>query len=204
MLCGEEVPLQGHICAFFSSDEEKYAALAPFFHETLHAGDRIVNVVDGETRLAHLEELRARGVPVDEAMRDGRLSVGVTEETYLRDGELQLEGVLDMVRDAMAQAALEHRCIRTCGEMNWIGRSEGATRDAMEYEARVNYLLGDGVCTLLCVYDPQQLPSGVISDILATHQYAIVNGRLRRNPNYVKPDDYLAMLRGRVNSAPPG
>jgi hypothetical protein len=88
--------------------------------------------------------------------------------------------------------------------MNWIGRSPETLRQALEYEAKVNYLLPGGACTLLCVYRTGDLPSGVVSDILATHEYAIINGRLRRNPYFVTPDDFLAMLHSRTLLAPQG
>jgi hypothetical protein len=203
-LCGEVVPERGHICAFFDSDEEKYATLAPFFTGALEAGDRVVNVVEQSARAPHLTALRDRGVPVDHALASGRLTVDSAEDMYMRDGELQLDAVLDMVRDAIADASREHSCIRTCGEMNWIGRSPETLRQALEYEAKVNYLLPGGACTLLCVYRTADLPSGVVSDILATHEYAIINGRLRRNPYFVTPDDFLAMLHSRTLLAPQG
>ena len=50
---------------------------------------------------------------------------------------------------------------------------------------------------MMCVYDKAALPASTIADIIATHSYTIVNGRLRRNPNYVNPTEYLAMLRAR-------
>ena len=68
----------------------------------------------------------------------------------------------------------------------------------MAYEARVNYLLPDFSCTLVCAYDLALTPAALVSDILATHPAAIVKGRLRPNPFYVQPDEYLEMLRARA------
>lgn len=194
---GESVPHSGHVCAFFQTPEEKYRTLAPFFSDAIAAGDRILNVVDGDRVDAHLESLRAAQVPVDAAIRTDRLRVQATEDTYLRGGTLDLEGMLDMVRGAIASAEREGRTVRTCGEMSWLGRHQHVIPKALEYEARVNELLDGNDCTLLCVYDTPSTPSSIISDILATHEYALINGRLRRNPYYVSPEEYLAMLRAR-------
>ena len=197
-LCGSEAPQPGHICAFFNSADEKYAALAPFFNDAIDAGDCVVNIVDADRRDQHLRSLSSARVPVEPAMQMDRLRVMTTEETYVRDGELNLDGVLDLVRETLAMAEREGRSVRTCGEMDWIGRTPTALARAMEYEARVNYLLAGCDCTLLCVYDLARIPSGVVADIMATHEYAVLNGRLRRNPYFIQPDEYLEMIRSRV------
>ena len=195
MLCGQEVPVAGHVCAFFRTEEEKYAILAPFFDETIRAGDQIINVVDEAAPERHITRLQEAGVPVSQALSQGTLRVSTCEETYTRNGRLDLEGVIDMLRKALEAASREGRCIRTCGEMTWVARSPWAANAAMEYEARVNGLLATTPCTLLCVYDLTQMPGGLVSDILATHPFAIVNGRLRANPFAVPAGEYLQMLR---------
>ena len=81
--------------------------------------------------------------------------------------------------------------------MNWVERGMVPVEDVIEYEVRVNELLPDFECTLLCVYDLARTPASLLSDILATHPFAIINGQLRKNPHYVEPQAYLDMLRGR-------
>ena len=196
-LAGERVPQPGHICAFFDSSAEKYQILAPYFTEAIAAGDQVLNVVDRARLDGHLSALRHAHVPVDRAMQSSNLVVKSTEETYIRDGRLELDAVLDMVREAIAGAERDGRCVRTCGEMDWIARHPDALDKAMEYESKVNGLLDGARCTLLCVYDIAAIPSGIVSDILATHQYALINNRLRENPYFVPSDEYVAMLKAR-------
>lgn len=196
-LCGQEVPSSGHICAFFDSRAEKYDILGTYFNDAISGGDRVVNIVDAAARDAHLDALRDAHVPVTMAMHSDQLRVMTTEDTYLRDGELSLAAVLDMLRDTLRTAQDERRCVRTCGDMSWIGRTPTASVQAMEYEARVNDLLPTTDCTLLCVYDRSAIPAFLVSDILSTHPYSVIKGKLRANPYYVAPDEYLSMLRGR-------
>jgi hypothetical protein len=194
-LCGERVFRPGHICAFFDSHQEKYQTLAPYFNEGLDAGDRVINVVDAETRNDHLRSLTERHVPVADAIGADQLRVFTCEETYLKGDCPDLDGMFELLRETLETALSEGRRVRTCGEMNWIGRSRIPSERVMEYEARVNQFVPSFDCTLLCVYDMAQLDGPLMSDILATHPFAIIKGRARPNPWFVPPDEYLKMMR---------
>jgi hypothetical protein len=194
-LCGEPVVRPGHICAFFDSRSEKYQTLAPYFNEGLAAGDRVINVVDAETRNEHLRCLAENNVPVTNAMAADQLRVFTCEDTYLKGGAPDLDGMFELLREALETAVSEGRRVRTCGEMNWIERSQIPSQRVMEYEARVNHLVPTFDCTLLCVYDLAHTNAAMLSDILATHPFAIIKGRARPNPYFVPPDEYLEMMR---------
>lgn len=196
-LCGEEIPHAGHICAFFDSRSQKYEVLAPYLAEGITNGDRIINVVDAKDRDAHVQTLSARSVPVREAIDRGQYRLLTAEETYLSEGTQNLDGMLQLLHEALESARRDGTSIRTCGEMNWVARSSMPVEEVLSYEARVNELVPSFQCSLVCVYDTATLPSGTVADILATHPAAIINGRLRNNPAYVEPNHFLAMLEQR-------
>jgi hypothetical protein len=196
-LCGETLPHPGHVCAFFDSREQKYDVLVPFLKDAIAAGDEVVNIVDGAEMPAHLDELEAGGVPLHKAMSTGQLNVLTSEETYLQEGEDVLPRLLDFLGETLRRVRDEERCLRTMGEMNWIGRGAVPVKDVLAYEARVNELFSDHECTLLCIYDLARTPPELMMDILATHPSAIIQGRLRPNPHYVETQEYLQMLNAR-------
>lgn len=200
-LCGETLPHAGHVCAFFDSRDQKYDVLIPFFKDAILAGDEIVNIVDAADRSAHLESLLDGGVPIRAAMDNGQLSVFTSEETYLQDDDDTLPKLLEFLKETLSTAKAENRSLRTCGEMNWIHRSTLPVEEILTYEARVNDLVPDFECTLMCIYDTASLSSSMMLDILATHPAAIINGRLRKNPNYVQPAEFLEMLRARTGAS---
>jgi hypothetical protein len=196
-LCGEVLPHAGHICAFFDSAAEKYEAIAPFFDEGIRKGDRIINVVDADKRDSHIHALAGARVPVRQAIDSGQMTLLTAEETYLQEDAVDLSGMLQLLRETLESAQRDGRCVRTCGEMDWIGRSSMSTEEVMAYEARVNEFVPTFQCTLVCVYDIATMRSGMVADILATHPLAVINGRLRENPVYVEPDAFLEMLEQR-------
>ncbi len=196
-LCGEVVPHAGHVCAFFDSRAQKYEVLAPYLADGIADGDRIINVVDAADREDHVRALAAANVPVERAIGSGQYQLKTAEETYLLEGAVNLDGMLELLRGALESAEREGSCIRTCGEMNWIGRSSLPPEEVLKYEARVNEFVPTFQCSLVCVYDIATLRSGMVADILATHPSAIINGRLRNNPVYVEPNQFLEMLQQR-------
>lgn len=196
-LCGSQAPQPGHVCAFFDSATEKYEVLGEYFRDAIAAGDHLINIVEADKMGEHVHRLEELGVPVEQAVDMNRMTLGDAESTYLRDGSVDVDGVFELVRAALQKADADGRCVRTCGDMSWIGRAPDALDAVMAYEARVNLLLPTCECTLLCVYDLANLPAYLVADVLATHEYAIMNRRLRRNPFFVPPGEYLSMLRQR-------
>ena len=195
-ICGETLPHPGHVCAFFDSREQKYDVLVPFLKDAITAGDDVVNIVDACDEAAHLDTLLNGGVPVD-ALRSGQLNVKTSEQTYLHGGGNGLPSLLEFLRVSLDRARRDNHCLRTWGEMSWVARGELPLKDVLEYEARVNEVVPDFECTLLCSYDLAYTPPSLVSDILATHPSAIIKGRLRRTPHYVQPTEFLQMLSAR-------
>jgi hypothetical protein len=188
-LCGEQIGRPGHICAFFNSREEEYDTLLPYFRDGIEAGDQIVNVLDAERLSDHRERLSAAGLPGDD-----RIAIASSEDTYLSGGAFDMERMVGFVRDHLAMAAIEGRRIRTAGWMDWIQRNAPGTERVLEYEARMNLLVPDFDCTFLCVYDLAKFDARMLIDILATHPYVILRGRVRKNSFYVPPLVYLKDL----------
>jgi hypothetical protein len=194
MLCGQEVPAAGHICAFFNSAQEKYDTLAPYFMDAIRAGDTVIDVMEERSRAEHVEALTRRGIDVEGGVETGRFRLSTCEQVYKRAEKLDLDAVLEMLSETLEEARDEGRHVRTCGEMNWISQNPAAMRRAMEYEVRVNEFVPTFECSLVCVYDLAHTPAHLMSDILATHPFAVINGRLRPNPYSVEPAEYIKML----------
>jgi hypothetical protein len=189
-LCGQQIDQPGHICAFFTSRDEEYEALIPYLRDGVEAGEQVLNVLDAARLPDHRARLEAAGVPTT----DGRVLISSSEETYLAGGHFDMARMVGFVREHLAQAGAEGRCVRTAGWMDWLHRDAPGTERAMEYEARMNLLVPTFDCTFMCVYDLTRLRGETVVDIMATHPYVILKGQIRQNPFFVPPEIYLREL----------
>jgi hypothetical protein len=193
-LCGQSLAEPGHICAFFDSRKEEYDLLAPYFKEGIALDERVINIVDEHRHRDHISRLRAHGIDVGAATEDGRLQVLTAEDTYMKGGRFGAERMYELLQSALAEAQQSGRRVRTSGVMDWALNGAAGTEELMEYESRVNFLVPTYDCTLLCVYDINEISGRMMMEILATHSYVLQGGRIRENPYYVKPIDRLRQV----------
>lgn len=197
-LCGESIDRPGHICAFFESRDQEYDTLIPYFLEGLAAGEEVINIVDQLRYTDHVDRLTAGGVRV----APEAVNVRTSEETYLESGQFDIERMCDFIRQRLVDAQAAGKRVRTSGAMNWLSYGMPGSERAIEYEARMNLLVPAFDCTFMCVYDLKELSGEMIVDILATHPYAIVNGKVRANPFFVTPEIYLDQMLKRRRANP--
>ncbi len=190
-LCGRALEEPGHICAFFDSRAEEYDILAPYYREGIELDEEVITIVDAEREKDHRARIQAHGIDVDQVTSDGRLQVLQSEETYTRGGRFGAERMYELLQGALAGARHRGHRVRTSGVMDWATRGHAGTEELMEYESRVNFLVPSYDCTLLCVYDVNEISGRMMMEILSTHPYIIHNRRIRENPYYVAPIERL-------------
>jgi hypothetical protein len=195
-VCGHPLTHSAHICAFFDSEQQEYSCLVPYFAEGLARGEQVVTIRDAGKCAAHVQKLRNSGaIPVDEATRSKRLRVMASEETYLQDGVFEVERMYRMIETALNEAkASGFTRVRTCGDMSWALRDMPGTDELMQYESRVNKLIREHDCTLMCTYDINQFSGRAVMDVLATHPQVLLGDRIYENPYYVEPEDFVGTL----------
>ena len=201
-VCGHALAHSAHICAFFDSEAQEYSCLVPYFAEGLERGEQVVTIRDSAKCSGHVARLREAGrFPVDDAMHDGRLRVVASEESYLQDGVFEVERMYRMIEQALAEAKEKRLRVRTCGDMSWALRDMPGTDELMQYESRVNRLIEEHDCTLMCVYDINQFSGRAIMDVLATHPVVLLADRIYENPYYAEPAEYARTI-ARRGAAP--
>ena len=202
-VCGHTLTHSSHICAFFDSTAQEYGCLVPYFAEGLDRGEQVVTIRDAKNIGGHVSRLKDAGAfRVDEAIRDNRLRVVASEETYLQDGVFEVERMYQMIARALTEAPREgFTRVRTCGDMSWALRDMPGTDELMQYESRVNKLTQEHDCTLMCVYDINQFSGRAIMDVLATHPVVLMGDRIYENPYYTEPEEYVKTI-ARRGAAP--
>lgn len=186
-LCGRALAGPSHMCAFFDSRNEEYELLTPFYQEGITLDEEVVTIVGAERYNDHLRRLSTQGVEVDTALANGRLQLLTTEDTYVKGGSFGAQRMYEMLQAMLADAHQRGHRVRAAGDMDWALHGAPGSGELMEYEARVNLLLAQYDCTLICVYDINEINGRMAMEILRTHPSLIYRRRLRENPYYVGP-----------------
>jgi hypothetical protein len=149
----------------------------------------VVNVVDGDRTEDHIARLEAHGIDTTDAIASGRLCVLTSEETYTRDGKFSATRVYQLLGEVLEDVRSQGRRACLSGKMDWVTRGHRGTEELKEYESRINGYVRTHQCTLLCIYDIDQISGRMMAEILQTHPYIVYGGRINENPYYVAPTD---------------
>ena len=90
-----------HVCAFFNSPKQEYDTLLPFVCDGINCGQRAFHVLPSQHKGDHLQRLRDAGIDVEQAQRTRQLEVALPEDTYLRTGRFDKEGMLALIQEAL-------------------------------------------------------------------------------------------------------
>ena len=91
--------------------------------------------------------------------------------------------------------------------MEWALEGTPVVDSLLEYEARANeaWMRQRGRRNaVICVYDSSRFAADFLVDVMRTHPFTIVDGRVQENPYFVSPDEFISELRNRGAGAPAG
>ncbi|MBC7219071.1 MAG: PAS domain S-box protein [Hadesarchaea archaeon] len=191
-----------HICCIYRNKKERNAAVVSFLLAGLKNNEKCLYVMDESTEAEILRALQRAGVNVDEHLGSKQLEFLRVEEAYLRDGYFDPERTVALVKQAEAAAlAAGYRGLRGIAEASWSLRKLPGSEKQLEYEARLNELLPQSRISAMCLYSERKFPPKTLLDVIYMHPKVILRGQLCDNPNYIRPGDYLARMRGEVTQA---
>ena len=139
-----------HEIVFSSDDELLQDSLANFIAAALMAGDAAVVWTTEQHRANLRQQLEARGVGVDAAIRSGTYIAADAAETA---DPVQIAGVIRSLIQAAYRAGKEHPRVAVCGERAGRFWGEGRIDEAIRLEQLLNGLAKDrDDLNILCVY----------------------------------------------------
>jgi len=200
ILAGRELSRREHchICAFFSSLEEKRRILSTFIRDGFDAGERAVHVIAPTERSAHRAWLVSEGIDTDNAEKCGQLDIRSWTETHFVDGKFDQVDTFTRFQRVIEQA--QGARIRFITAMEWALEDPSIPDALLEYEARTNFLWRDQtrpINPVICAYDLRRFSGATVIDVLRTHPLIILGGILQENPFYIPPEEILAELKTR-------
>ena len=194
-VCGETHEAPMHICGFFDSEDERYEVILPYLKEGLDNHEEVLNILESTSHADHCRRLLDAGISVAEKLANRQLRVLSADETYVKGGSFAADKMYNMVEEALIGAEeAGYNSSRARGDMTWALRNVPGTDELIEYEARLNELTPKHSCSLICMYDVNRFSGRALADVLATHPYVILNGKIHKNPHYIPPIEFLPAL----------
>jgi len=202
-LAGSEVTCSCHACAFFSSDDEEQAVLAPFVRDALAEDDCFVQIINEKHREDRVRQLISSGVDVEGATARGQMQTRPWEEAYLKGGNgFDQDAMLELIQELLKEGKKNgFEMTRLWANMEWALEDLPGVEQIVEYETRLNHVLPQYDDVVVCTYDLNKFSASTIMDIMRTHPQVIVGGVLQHNPFFVPPDQFLAEIKARKPSA---
>jgi MEDS: MEthanogen/methylotroph, DcmR Sensory domain len=194
-ICGETLACPLHICAFFESRDEQYETLLPWLKEGLDKNEEVLTILSDSLHSDHWSRLLQGGIPVQKAVNKKQLKIVTSEKSYLLNDCFAAQRMFSIVEQAVIEAERgPYDGFRGCGDMEWAVKNLPGTDELIEYEPRLNFLSPNHNCSIICSYDINKFSGSAIADVLATHPYVIMNGKIHKNPHFVPPVEFLAKL----------
>jgi excisionase family DNA binding protein len=162
-----------HVCTFYKSSEDKWQKFRTFFLE--HANDpksKIVYIFSGED--ADVKNLiKSEGLDPDDLIERGLLTLCYTNESYLLDGEFDIDQMLNFWKEIIKDAAEGGiKKLLLTGEMGWASSGAKGGELLIPYEKALDEFLQDYAwVTVVCQYPVHQFSGSIVYDNLCVHTH---------------------------------
>jgi hypothetical protein len=87
--------------------------------------------------------------------------------------------------------------------MTWALRQVPGVEELVSYESELNRFLPRYPQVILCLYDLERFSGEIIIDLLKTHPRVLLGSMVLDNPNYLEPDEFLAVRSRTMNATRP-
>jgi hypothetical protein len=197
-LAGEVLDPARPVCAFFNNWEESYRILLPFIKEGFEQGNRAAHILGRGEREEYVRRLEEAGINVAEAVQKNQLVIRSWDNTYLRDGYIDVDRQIALIEELLADGkARGFELTRLVVRMEWALQDLPPVNQIAEYEVRLNQTLQKYNGVVCWTYDLSKFSASMIMDILRTHPVVLIGEVLHRNGFFVSPEELLRELRER-------
>lgn len=184
----QSVRVGDHI-AYFWETEKEFERGTTFLGPGLAGTDHCVVFGHDEANERVIALLKRQGIPVDDHLRNSRLTVVGSEST----GDATLARLAGLFKSALDGGA---PMIRLLGNIGWGRKGWPAEDDILLFESKVTGAAKAFPAVIVCMYDVHTLSGRVVvNGGLATHPITVCGNVMRVNPYYVGHTEQAGRVR---------
>lgn len=179
-----------HLCLIYDDEQQRRKIVSEYLAAGLKRGELIRYFADTTTPQEVRAWLEETGLELRE---DGSFGIVQAEGSYCPSGRFVPQDVLDnMLSRYSSASAAGYSGSRVSGEMTWALKDIPGSDRLLEYEIGINLLHHPFPHIGMCQYDARRFDGAMLFKVLQVHPYMIAQGRIVRNPFYLRPEEYLA------------
>lgn len=192
----EPLPASTHACIVFEDDAERRRIVSEYLAAGVQHGEVVSYISDGTSQEAIRSWMAGAGVDVSAAEARGAFNILPAQAVYCPAGRFEPEVMFGgLQRRYAAAAGAGFTGSRVSAEMSWALRGIPGSDRLLEYEALLNTIPGTFPHCGMCQYDARRFDGATLFKVLQVHPFLVAHGQIVRNPDYVRPEEFLARLR---------
>ena len=174
-----DVPWGTHFCQFYENQEDLIDILVSYFKTGLENNEFCMWVTSQPLEVEDAKEALRKAVPeIDVYLEKGQLEIISYSHWYVKDGAFDSDRVLNGWIEKLNQAlANGYDGLRLTGNTFWLEKEDW--NDFINYEKKVDRVLGNYQMIALCTYNLDRCNATDIIDVVVNHQFALIkkNGK---------------------------
>ena len=189
----KELKSGDHLCILYKTDDEHKALITPYLRYGLENNEKVFYIVDARSSETVLNYLREDDIDVDSYLESGQLMMLTVNESYMKGGVFDPDGMIRMLTDETNKALEEgFSALRVTGEMSWALKGLPGSDRLIEYETKLNEFFPYNKALAICQYDCRVFKPEILLEILTTHPIAVLGTEIYENFYYIPTEDFLA------------
>ncbi|MGE5474861.1 MAG: MEDS domain-containing protein [Ignavibacteriales bacterium] len=169
-----KVPWGTHFCQFYQTKEDLTEILVPYFKAGLENNEFCMWVTSEPLGVEETKEALRRSVPdFDVYLEKCQIEIIPYTHWYIKDGVFDsdrvLKGWVKKINQALANG---YDGLRLTGNTFWLEKKDW--NDFIDYEEKIDRVLGNYNIISLCSYSLDRCNSTEIIDVVTNHQFAVI------------------------------
>ena len=182
-----------HVVCIYDDDEEHLRLLVSYIKYGIEANEKVISIEYSISEEVLLNRLKQEGLDVERLIKSGQLKILTHWDTYLKDGKFEIDRQIQFWQKELEFAKKEgYSALRVTGEASWIADAPLGSELFMKYESKINEIMDDSDCIVLCRYNINSLNPKTYSEIVSSHPKVLIGARKFDNSDYKRVQERIA------------
>ena len=196
----EGISFGDHLCSIYQNKVQQFSQLVPFILEGLQQNQKCIYIQDSNSQEEIIHQFNQFGIDLGPYLTSKQMEIVQKDLVYLQNGIFDKNIVESSIKGIVERALADgYTGIRGTAEMDWAG-SISNTKNLLDYESELKNIFSNLAVTSICQYNELSFSKDILKDIVLTHPFVIIYGKLYTNKyfnseaNALSSDSYETVI----------